>query len=274
MRNNSRCDSLCNNKACDYDGGECPRPNSASHVAPASVPDARDAFDLEKFASTSVLRTVQSPVLTAINQHAAIYISQHDERAEKASSVHSRAATVDVLVPTTIKCSQSSVRDMVSFIEARSSEVTVQSDSCTGLASCKSCGRCGLCGPTGCDTSFFDNFCRMKGDNWVCAEAVPSASNNFSSTSCVENVKKNLGPSNAGPSVDNQESSERKLSPGAIAGISIAVIVSVALVAAVAIVRLRRRNTGANAPISSIVEMRVEVESSELVRSPAEGGSS
>jgi hypothetical protein len=273
MRNNSRCDSLCNNKACDYDGGECLRPNSASHVAPASVPDARDAFDLEKFASTSVLRTVQSPVLTAINQHAAIYISQHDERAEKASSVHSRAATDDVLVPTTIKCSQSSVRDMVSFIEARSSEVTVQSDSCTGLASCKSCGRCGLCGPTGCDTSFFDNFCRMKGDNWACAEAVPSASNNFSSTTCVENVKKNTGPSNAGPSVDNQESSERKLSPGAIAGISIAVIVSVALVAAVAIVRLRRRNTGANAPISSIVEMRVELESSEL-RSPAEGGSS
>ncbi len=270
MRNNSVCDPLCNNKACDYDGGECPRPNS-SRVAPASVRNPGDAFDLEKFASTYVLRTVQSPVLTAINQHAAIYISRHDERAEKASSANSRAATDAASVPTAIRCSQSSVRDMSSFIEARPSAVTVQSDSCTGLASCKSCGRCGLCGPTGCDTSFFDNFCRMKGDNWVCAEAVPSASNNFSSTTCVENVKKNTEPSSAGSS--NQESSERKLSPGAIAGISIAVIVSVALVAAVSIVRLRRRNTGANAPISSIIEMRVELESSEL-RSPAEGGSS
>ena len=272
MRNNSVCDALCNNKACGYDGGECPVPNQtlASSAVPAStVPDAHSTFDNAKFDSTSILRTAESPVLAAIHLHAAAVIAQYDERLLKPSTTGTRrSGAVASSTPTTIRCSASSVQEQRSFIMAGNVDVTVQSD-CTGLSSCKSCGSCGICGPTGCDTSFFDGFCRMNGASWACASVTPSASNNFSSTTCVDTAASKTQTPTVASNAAASGSSAQTLTPGAIAGITIAIVVAVLLVAAAAIYRLKRRSADPNAPLSNLVETQVNREMVSVEINPA-----
>jgi hypothetical protein len=272
MRNNSFCDALCNNAACDYDGGECPIPNkpAGSSMPPAPAPTPSH---LAKFDTTSVLRTAQSPILTAINQHAAQVIAQYDESLKTNSAAQTRATPVPAPVPTTMLCSSSSVTEQQSFITGRNVAVTIQSDSCSGLASCKSCGSCGQCAPTGCDTSLYDNYCRMRGANWLCASVTPSESNNFSSTTCLDTSAAKPTPTATpatppGPSADSKVSSADTptgvLSPAAIAGISIAVVVSVALIAAAVFLKFKRRAVERSSTSSNIMMVEAHVDVAAL----------
>jgi hypothetical protein len=261
MRNNSFCDPLCNNAACEYDGGECPIPNQPASTSMPPAP-APTPSHLAKFDTTSVLRTAQSPILTVINQHAAQVIAQYDESMKTNSAAQTRATPVSAPVPTTMLCSSSSVTEQQSFITGRNAAVTIQSDSCSGLASCKSCGSCGQCAPTGCDTSLFDNYCRMRGANWLCASVTPSISNNFSSTTCLDTSAAKPTPSATPPSaVSSADTPTGVLSPAAIAGISIAVVVAVALIAAAVFLKFKRRAVARSSTSNNImmVEARVDV---------------
>lgn len=248
LRNNSRCDRMCNNRACGFDGGEC-IVSGTSETSARSESHADSNFEV-----ISILKTVSdSPVLAAINKFSTSVINQHNQRLSFGSSIHPDAVMQPhPSVPSAILCTASSVSDKQSFILARNEEVTISSDSCPGLASCKSCGSCGKCTATGCDTSFFDSFCQQGRPNFVCEAIVPSSSNNFSATRCVE--KSSSIPA-AGVNLNSPASSTDQLSPGAIAGITLGVLVAVACIAAVAIRTMRRR---ASQNSSAIVAVHVD----------------
>jgi hypothetical protein len=278
MRNNSRCDSLCNNKACGYDGGECPIPGVASSAPIVEVSSAHVSHSksgLSKTPIISILRTAQSPVLVAINQYSANLLSQRGGRlSDFSSSNYVQTSSL----PSSISCSGSSVNAPTSFIDAGYEANIVQSDSCSGLATCSSCGVCGLCRPSGCDTSFYDSFCQVNGPSWKCAAVTPSKSNNFSATACIDTTTPtpaNPKPADSAGSNANQNTNSQAMSPGAIAGITIAVIIAVACAAALAIHAFRRRVPANSAAVDGIGLVEVQV-SAELgaISASANGTSS
>jgi hypothetical protein len=251
MRNNSQCDSMCNNRACGFDGGEC-SVSGSSETSTRSESHADSNYKV-----ISILKTVSdSPVLAAINKFSASVINQHNQRLSIGSSIHPDAVMQPLpSVPSAIQCTASSVSDKQSFIFARNEEVTISSESCPGLASCKSCGSCGKCTATGCDTSFFDNFCQQARPNFVCEAIVPSSSNNFSATRCVEKSSPRGPIPAAGVNLNSPASSTDQLSPGAIAGITLGVLVAIACIAAVAIRTIRRR---ASQNSSAVVAVHID----------------
>jgi hypothetical protein len=104
-----------------------------------------------------------------------------------------------------------------------------------------------------------DDACKMKaGDGAKCALTIASASNNFSVTTCIA-AGQQVSPASSSDTADK----DNKLSTGAIAGISIGALVIVAVVAAVAIVTvkrraLRQRNESRIVMAPSIVEVQVD----------------
>jgi hypothetical protein len=278
MRNNSKCDRLCNNKACGYDGGECPIPGAASSstiIEDASELVTQSENRLSKKQPISILRTAESPVLIAINQYSANLISQHDRHSgDFSSSTYQQTSSSSS--PSSVFCSGSSVNAPTSFIIAGNEAKTVQSDSCSGLATCSSCGVCGLCRPQGCDTSFFDNFCQGFGPSWKCAAVIPSTSNNFSATACIDTAPSKPVPAGSAGSNANQNTNSHSISPGAIAGITVGILIVVACAAAVAIYAFKRR-VQANSAIDGIglVEVQVSLElPQETMPASANGTSS
>ena len=257
MRNNSQCDPECNNRACEFDGGECSVSVSGLPAAPRLEMSTRSQSLAESNSQViSILKTVSdSPVLAAINKFSTSVIKQHNKRLSISSSVHPDAVLQPLpSVPSAIQCTKSSVTvtEEESFIFARDQPVTILSDSCPGLASCTSCGSCGKCTYTGCDTSFFDSFCQTMGSQWTCAAIVPSSSNNFSTTTCIDKSSSNPA---AVVNLNSPASSTDQLSPGAIAGITIGVLVAIACIAAVAIRAIRRR---ASENSSAVVNVSVD----------------
>jgi hypothetical protein len=249
MRNNSQCDIMCNNRACEFDGGECSVTPSSS---PSSPPSGSLAMSRRigshvdsNFQVISVLKTVSdSPVLAAINKFSTSLIHQHNQRLGIGSLVHSDAVLQPApSVPSAILCTASSIAEKESFIQARDEPITILSNSCPGLASCKSCGSCGKCSPTGCDTSFFDSFCQTRGPHWACEVVVPSSSNNFSTTACVDkSISKPASGNFSGVNLNSPASPTDQLSPGAISGIVIGVLVVIACITAVVIQTIRHRS--------------------------------
>ena len=256
MRNNSKCDSLCNNKACGYDGGECPIPRAASSAPIVEVSSAyvsQSESLPSKTQTISILRTVESSVLMAINQYSANLIRQRDSRVGDFLPLSNVKTSSP---PSSISCSGSSVNAPTSFVNAGTEANTVQSDSCTGLATCSSCGVCGLCKPQGCDTSFFDNFCQANGPRWKCTAVAPSTSNNFSATACIDTSTSKPAGSNA-----DQNTNSQAISPGAIAGITIAVLI-VVVCSAYAAIHVYKRRVQANS--AEILWRRVQANSAAV----------
>jgi hypothetical protein len=109
----------------------------------------------------------------------------------------------------------------------------------------------------------------MNGASWACAAVTPSASNNFSSTTCVDTAASKTQTPTVASNAAASGSSAQTLTPGAIAGITIAIVVAVLLVAAAAIYRLKRRSADPNAPLSNLVETQVNREMVSVEINPA-----
>lgn len=239
MRDNSKCDPLCNNPACGFDGGECS--DTTAHSAStldshATSPVTDSVYEFRKPQAVSILKSTDSPVLQSLQQFSETFINQRNGRAGDVSlQTHSDTS---VTIPTSISCSRSSARIRDTSISPGKSGYGVRSAACSGLATCSSCGVCGLCSATGCDSSASDSFCQLQGPNWKCAPAVPSAANNFSLAACIDTSKVQASGS--------QSTNDQTLSPYVIAGIVIAAIVTLAGMVFVA-VRVTHTRTLANA---------------------------
>jgi hypothetical protein len=236
MRNNSLCDGLCNNKACGFDDGDCSKKSNVSSRSPS------DSESFSKPQTISVLRLSESPVVLSLQQFAQTIIKQSDGRRGDGLSLQTHSYKGSI-IPASIFCSASSAKIVSTVIEPSNSRSGVESASCTGLASCSSCGICGLCTSAGCDTSVYDSFCKLRGLNWKCASAVPTAANNFSLAACVDTSRAVAAPG-------SESKQDQALSPGATAGITIGAIVIVASAVLVAVHVIKRRNQ-ASSVISS-----------------------
>jgi hypothetical protein len=256
MRNNSRCDPLCNNKACGFDDGDCSnKSNVSSNVSSrSSPPDSETSsmthslFEFRNSQTISVLRSSESPVVLSLQQFSQTVIKQSDGRRGNGLSLHTHSYQ-DSNIPASIFCSASSAKIVSTVIEPGKSGSGVESASCTGLASCSSCGICGLCTAAGCDTSVYDSYCVMRGKNWKCASAVPTAANNFSLAACVDT-------SRAIAASGSESKQDQVLSPGATAGVTIAAIVIVASAVLVAVHVIKRRNQARSSPNNMTVPQR------------------
>ena len=256
MRNNSRCDPLCNNKACGFDDVDCSnKSNVSSNVSSRSSPSDSETssmtdslFEFRNSQTISVLSLSESPVVLSLQQFSQTVIKQSDGRRGDGLSLQTHSYQ-DYNIPASIFCSASSAKIVSTVIEPGKSGSGVESASCTGLASCSSCGICGLCTAAGCDTSVYDSYCVMRGKNWKCASAVPTAANNFSLAACVDT-------SRAIAASGSESKQDQVLSPGATAGVTIAAIVIVASAVLVAVHVIKRRNQARSSPNNMTVPQR------------------
>jgi hypothetical protein len=251
MRNNSRCDPLCNNKACGFDDGDCVSSNVSSRSSPSDSETSfmtDSLFEFRNSQAISVLRLSESPVVLSLQQFAQTIIKQSDGRRGDGLSLQTHSYQ-DSNIPASIFCSASSAKIVNTVIEPGKSGSGVESASCTGLTSCSSCGICGLCTAAGCDTSVYDSYCVMRGKNWKCASAIPTAANNFSLAACVDT-------SRAITASDSESKQDQVLSPGATAGITIATIVIVASAVLVAVHVIKRRNQARSSLNNTTVPQR------------------
>ena len=197
LRGNQKCDPECNNKACEYDGGECTVPtNSSARVTLSSREQHsvdgviwtphRDAqmekahFE-SKFRSSSVLETaVGSNVLSILESYKTKAIQIHS------SPFHTKGLDSGD-EPSSIKCGNSNFRIENAFIDADPKRSSIQSNGCIGLKSCGSCDACSRCSSNGCDSSYYDAFCRSQiGASSKCVVTTPSPENDFASMSCLK----------------------------------------------------------------------------------------
>ncbi len=253
MRNNSRCDPLCNNKACGFDDGDCSKKsNVSSNVSSRSSPDSETSSMTDSLfrnsQTISVLRLSESPVVLSLQHFSQAIIKQSDGRKGDDLSLQTHSYQ-DSNIPASIFCSASSAKIVRTVIEPGKSGSGVESASCSGLTSCSSCGICGLCTAAGCDTSVYDSYCVMRGKNWKCASVVPTAANNFSLAACVDT-------SRAVAASGSESKQDQVLSPGATAGITIATIVIVASAVLVAVHVIKRRNQARSSPNNMTVPQR------------------
>ena len=257
LRNNGICNRFCNNKACNYDDGECVGVTPAGSQADVSV--AAPSY-------VSILRSVSSPVLLALDAYATNVIAQHEKPViGKYPNINptASAGTAAVPKPSAIQCSSSTVSMGSTQVQVSNSDSTIQSSGCVGLTSCVNCGACGICRSSGCDTSMMDDACQTKvGAGAKCAPTIASASNDFSVTTCIA-AGQQVSPASSA----DTSNKENKLSTGAIAGISIGALVFVAAVAVMVIAIVKRRASRQRNPRE--VMAMVEVEGDQAVMNPA-----